>query len=121
MVYTINVADVNNRELENAPMNLVATVTVEFDNILKISGISIKERKNGILYVEMPWLANVSARSIINAKSKYFVTPSNTDFAKELYSNIIKTYVMGDMEYHSSVDEPEQTRKRKRTQNSRND
>lgn len=54
MVYTINVADVKNRELENAPKNLLATVTVEFDNILKISGISIKEKADGMLYVEMP-------------------------------------------------------------------
>ena len=109
MVYTINVADVKNRELENAPKNLVATVTVEFDNILKISGINIKEKPDGMLYVEMPKRANYYSRSVINSRTKYIAIPSNKEFAKELYSNIIKTYVDGKHQFISNVGEPEQT------------
>ena len=109
MVYTINVADVKNRELENAPKNLLATVTVEFDNILKISGISIKEKADGMLYVEMPKRANYYSRSVINSRTKYIAIPSNKEFAKELYSNIIKTYVDGAYQFISNVGEPEQT------------
>lgn len=109
MVYKINVANVKKLDPQYVPKGLVATVTLDIDNILKISGICIKEKEDGMLYVEMPKRQNVYSRSVMNSSSKYIAIPSSKEFAKELYSNIIKTYVKGEHELNVDIGEPEQT------------
>lgn len=87
MNYKINVY-----KLENQEWNTRAFVAVTFADKLKVTDITIKESKNGNLFIAM--LGYKSNKLEVNRKSIYknFCYPVTAEFRKTLFDDIMKTY-----------------------------
>lgn len=111
MVYKISICDNTKLPFPEAVKDgELATASVELDGIVLIQGIKIKQNENdGYMYVEMPRLKDVYSRSVVNFKARYAAIPTTKDYAKELYSNIIKTYLSESQVMGIDIAEPDTT------------
>ena len=111
MVYKITVFDKKKLPFpESNEDGILATADIELDSIVRVQGINIRQKENnGYLFVEMPNLEDVYSRTVVNNKTKYAAIPTTKDFAKELYSNIIKTYMSDSQVMDININEPDKT------------
>ena len=87
MNYSIKV-----NKLENKDWSTKAFVSIVFEESLKVTDITVKEAKNGELFVAMPGYKTNKTDEQGNAVYKNYFYPTTAEFRKELYDNIIKAY-----------------------------
>ena len=87
MNYSIKV-----NKLENKDWSTKAFVSIVFEESLKVTDITVKEAKNGELFVAMPGYKTSKTDEQGNAIYKNYFYPTTAEFRKELYDNIIKAY-----------------------------
>jgi len=111
MQYTINIIEpvdvFNATGQDKYPGDIRAYVSVEIDNVIHLNGIRIRETNNRKLFVDMP--RRMLKDTNENLDSSRYIIPTNKDFAKELYTNIIKTFV-SDKKTYSNAEEPDETK-----------
>ncbi len=79
-------------KLENKDWSTKAFVSIVFEESLKVTDITVKEAKNGELFVAMPGYKTNKTDEQENAIYKNYFYSTTAEFRKELYDNIIKAY-----------------------------
>lgn len=87
MKYDIKVKKLNNEEWITK-----AFISIVFEESFKVTDITIKEAKNGTLFVAMPGYKKSKKDEQGNPVYKNYFYPTTAEFRKELYDNIIKAY-----------------------------
>lgn len=87
MNYSIKV-----NKLEKKNWSTKAFVSVVFEESFKVTDITIRETKNGEVFVAMPGYKTSKKDEQGNPIYKNYFYPTTAEFRKELYDNIIKAY-----------------------------
>ncbi|WP_299057219.1 septation protein SpoVG family protein [uncultured Eubacterium sp.] len=87
MNYSIKV-----NKLEKENWSTKAFVSVVFEESFKVTDITIRETKNGEVFVAMPGYKTSKKDEQGNPIYKNYFYPTTAEFRKELYDNIIKAY-----------------------------
>ena len=94
MNYSIKVFRTKNQEWSTK-----AYATVTFNNSFVVTGIAVREGKNGGVFVSMPSYKSKAVDDNGNPVYKEHCNPTTKEFRDELYGNILKAFEEGINEY----------------------
>lgn len=84
--------DIKVTKLKNDEWSTKAFVSLTINDCFKVNGISIREAKNGNLFIAMPGYKTNKTDENGYVVYKNYCYPTNAEFRKELFDNIMKSY-----------------------------